>query len=426
MNRLVIVGAGHAAGSLARSLRDAGFDGRILLIGQEKDPPYERPPLSKELLIDGPSNDVWSLADERYWREHEIDLRLGRTVAKLDLERSHVLLDDASSERFDHLVLATGAEPRRLNVPGATRPGVYYLRTLQDAIALHGSMQPGSACCIIGGGLIGLEVAASAVQRGCEVHVIEAAERLLARVAPAPVSDYVQRLHVQHGVSIHLQTEVAMIDGDARATAVVTRAGQRIAADTIVIGIGVAPAQSLATAAGIECDDGVIVNEHGRTNVPNVYAIGDVCRFWNPRFGRRQRLETWSHAQHQPETVAGCLTGAPRAYAPVPWSWTDQFGRNIQMLGNAVDAARLVVRGSQDDEQFSCFGLSGSRLVAAWLVDRPRDRRTVQQLIESGLVVDPDKLADPQVPLAAVSDTADVRAAIGLTSAGGASSAAGK
>lgn len=412
MKRLLVVGAGHAAGSLAKSMRARGFDGRIVLVGREKHLPYERPPLSKELLLDGPSNDIWSLADGSFWISQEIDMRLGRTVAQLELGRSHVLLDDGSREPWDYLVLATGAEPRRLNVPGVHRQGVYYLRTLQDALAIHEGIQRGSACCVVGGGLIGLEVAASAARRGCKVHVLEAADRLLARVAPPPVSDYVRRLHELHGVQIHLQETVAMIDGDVRASSVVTRSGQRIAAETIVIGIGVTPALSLASAAGIACDDGIIVDEHCRTNVPNVYAIGDACRFWNPRVGRRQRLETWSHAQHQPEAIASFLTGAPQAYAPVPWSWTDQFGRNIQILGDATDAARLITRGSPDEAQFACFGLDGRRLVAAWLVNRPRDRRALQQLIETAALVDPEKLADSQVPLTVVSDMAGVLPAI--------------
>jgi NADPH-dependent 2,4-dienoyl-CoA reductase/sulfur reductase-like enzyme len=398
---IAIVGAGQAGGRLASALREAGYAGRVVLYGEEPLPPYERPPLSKEFLAGGRAAPIPCIAEDPHWNEQRIELRLGCRVAAIDVGAAAVVLADGGREHYDRLVLATGARPRRLQVPGGDLPGVFYLRTVADALALHECLVPGSRCVVVGGGLIGLEVAATAVQRGCEVQVLEAADRLLARVAPPPVSAFMQRRHAEHGVRIELGAAVVGIEGPDRARAVVLADGRRIAADAVVVGIGAIPEDALATAAGIACRDGILVDEFGRTSVAGVYAIGDACRFYNPRYATHQRLEAWNHAQLQPATVAAHVLGTERPYAPVPWCWTDQYGHNLQVFGSMDGVEHLVCRGAPEDARLSCFGLRGDRMVAAWLVDAARDRRPVQQLIESGAAVDAARLADARVPIAA-------------------------
>lgn len=399
---VAIVGAGQAGGRLALALREAGFAGRVVLHGEEPWRPYERPPLSKEFLVGGDAARLPYLVEPSSWEEHRIELRLGSRVAAIDAAEPAVVLANGSRERYDRVVLATGARPRRLRVPGGDLPGVAYLRTAEDALALHARLIPGRPCVVVGGGLIGLEVASTAVQLGCRVHVLEAADRLLARVAPPPISAFVQRRHVEHGVHVELGAAVVGIDGLDRARAVLLADGRRIEADTVVVGIGATPEDTLAAAAGIDCDDGILVDEFGRTSAPNVYAVGDACRFYDPREAHHRRLEAWDHAQSQPLTVAAHIVGADRPYSPVPWCWTDQYGHNIQIFGSMHGVDRFVCRGSPDSARPSCFGLRGDRLVAAWIVDAARDRRAVRQLIDCRAVIDVERLADPAVPVAAV------------------------
>lgn len=398
--RLVIVGAGHAGGRAALRLREAGYGGQILLVGEESEPPYERPLLSKEAVASDtvePTRDV--LCEPSHYVDQEIELLTDKRITALDLRQKRLRTGRKWELDYDRLLLTTGAAVRRLEIPGARLDGVCYLRTAADARALRPRLTPGSRIIVVGGGFIGLEVAAAAAARECNVCVLEAAPRVLGRLVCSEVAEFVSRLHRSRGVMIQTAASVAAIRGDRQVRQVVLDSGAVMPADTVVVGVGVRPADDLAREAGIVCPDGIQTDEYGRTSQPEIFAAGDVASAWNPFYGRHVRLESWDNAQRQAVAVADNIAGVTTPYGGVPWFWTDQYDMNLQVLGAERAWDQSITRGDRESASFVTLYLRERRIVGAALVNRGRDRRPLKRLIENGTVVDPAEIADESIPL---------------------------
>ena len=393
----VIVGAGQAGAHAAVAMRTAGLGGRVLLVGAELHAPYERPPLSKAALTDDPPPAPgWFYPPARY-AALAIELLTDTTVTGIDLAAARIDLSDGQRLPYDRLLLATGGRARTLSVAGGEQ--ALTLRTPDDARRLRARLVPGARVVCIGAGVIGLEVAAAARARGCIVAVIEAAASALGRAFAPDMAAWLTGLHRQAGVTLHFGASVAAIEADA----VCCGDGLRVPADVVVAGIGMTRNTELAAAAGIAVDNGILVDACGRTSAPGVFAAGDVAAFWQPRLGRRLRLESWRHAQDHGLAVGRVMAGGTTPYDDVPWFWTDQHGRNIQIAGLPTDAVASVLRGAPGDATFCAFHLDAAgRLVAVTGVNAPRDVRAAMALIRAGGTVDPAQLADPAIRLASL------------------------
>lgn len=397
----VIVGAGQAGAHAAVAMRAAGLAGPLLLLGAEPHPPYERPPLSKAMLTDEPPPEPgWFYPPSRY-AELGITLRTGTVVTAIDLAAARLDLSDGTRLPYARLLLATGGRARRLTVPGAEH--ALTLRTLDDARRLRARLAPGARVACIGAGVIGLEVAASAHARGCAVTVIEAAPAALGRAMAPEIADWIVGLHRRAGVALHFGATITAIAPDR----VCCAGGPEVPADVVVAGIGMVRNTELAAQAGLAVDNGILVDECGRASAAGVFAAGDVAAFRHPRLGRRLRLESWRHAQDHGIAVGRAMAGQAVPYDEVPWFWSDQHGRNIQVAGLPADAATMVLRGTMTDTSFCAFHLDAAgRLVAATGVNAPRDVRAAMALIRAGGVVDAARLADPAIRLQALAQRA--------------------
>lgn len=385
----LILGAGQAGGYAAIALREAGFAGRILLLGEESEPPYERPPLSKEALTgDGPPAPRYFHPAAKY-AEREITLLLGQRAEGIDLAAGRVHAG-GTALGYDLLLLATGGRGRALRLPGGER--AHLMRSLGDAIALRPLLAPGRHVVCVGAGVIGLEVAASARKLGCVVTVLEAAPRAMARSLAPDVSAWLAGLHRRHGVALHFGVAVDAISP----THVHCADGTRIPADVVVAGVGMERNTALAEAAGIACDNGVLVDARGRASAAGVFAAGDVAAGVNARYGRVLRLENWRHAMNHGICVARNMAGLETPYDDIPWFWTDQHGANLQVAGMAEGAVRQVWRGTPEQDAFCLFELDADGCVlAATGVNAPRDVRAAQELIRLAKPVDAAMLAAP-------------------------------
>jgi len=404
----VMVGGGQAGGRAAEALRAAGFEGRIVLLAGEPHRPYERPPLSKGLLTGEAGAESAFLRPESYYAEQEIELHRGCRVTGLDPAAYRLSLADGTSLAYDRLLLATGSRLRRLPLPGADLAGVHYLRDLDDATRLRAAVQGDGPVVVVGGGYIGLEVAAAARKCGRAVTVLEAADGLLRRqVAPA-LGDWVARLHAGHGVQVRTGVPVARFEGEGAVAAVTCADGSRYPAATVVVGVGVVPETALAEAAGLAVDDGIVVDACGRTSDPDIFAAGDVTRHPNAVLGRRVRLESWQNAELQAAAAGRSMAGVETPYNAVPWFWTDQYDANLQMIGLPETWDSLVWRGDPAHETaFTLFYLDGGRVVGANAVNRGKDIAPARRLIESGLRPDPAALGDSAVSLKKVLKAAE-------------------
>ena len=395
----VIVGAGHAGGRAAEALRAAGHKGPVTLLGAERHPPYERPPLSKELLAGAVPVEKTYIRPPAWYGEQEIDLRLGSEAVAIDRAAERVRLKDGTDVPYDALMVTTGARPRLLRIPGGEGPRVFYLRDIDDSLRLRERLVAGVRLAVIGAGFIGLEVAATARKRGASVTVLELAPHVLARVCPPEIGEYVAELHRRNGVEIRTGVGVAAIEDKGSELAILTADGERIAADYAAIGIGAQPNTEIAAAAGLAVDDGIKVDEFGRSSDPQIYAAGDVTRHFNPIVGRHIRLEAWQNAQNQAIAVAKVMAGGNVAFAEVPWFWTDQFDMNLQMAGAPDHWDRLVFRGEPAERSFTVFHLADGKPVAVTTVNAIRDMRFGRMMIQRGVPVDPALLADKSVKL---------------------------
>jgi 3-phenylpropionate/trans-cinnamate dioxygenase ferredoxin reductase subunit len=341
---IVVIGAGQAGAQLAISLRQGGHRGPIRLICDEPYLPYQRPPLSKKFLAESGDPGVLSLRPESFWREHEVRLELGVAVGAVDLKRRRVALRDGREIAYGTLVFATGTAARILRVPGAALPGVFSLRRIDDVLRLRPALEAAERIVIVGGGYIGLEVAAVVRSAGRRVTVLEAEERVLKRVAGQATAGFFERIHRERGVEIRLGARLLAIEGESRACAVRLAPDERLPADLVLVAAGARPQDELAAAAGLACADGILVDEEARTSAPDVYAIGDCTRFPSRRFGRHVRLESVQNAIDQAKAAAAAILDRPEPYDPVPWFWSDQYDVKLQIAGLADghDDARVL------------------------------------------------------------------------------------
>lgn len=396
----VVVGANLAGGRAVETLRAEGFDGRIVLVGAEPHRPYERPPLSKEILRGEWELEKAYLRPEAWYAENEIKLRLGVRASSLDAAGRTVTLADGDDLPYDALLLATGGVPRTLPIPGSDAEGVFLLRTIDDSLALRERLTPGAPLVVVGAGFIGCEVAASARMLGCDVTVIEVFDVPLLRALGKEVGGIWGEVLRERSIDLRTGTGVERIDAGTEGLRVVTAEGPAIDAAAVVVGVGIAPAVELAERAGIRTDDGVIVDERCETSVPGVYAAGDVARHPNPILGERIRVEHWQNAQNQGTHAAKCMLGSEEPFTEVPWFWSDQFDLNLQMSGHPSRWDRIVWRGDIAARTFAAFYLDSGRVVAAVGVNRGKDVRAARGLI--GKAAPPDVLADEGTDLRAL------------------------
>ena len=397
---VVIIGAGQAGGRAAEALRQGGHAGPITIVGDEVHPPYERPALSKEFLADADLAKIAWIRPGPWYAENDITLVTGRRATRIDRARKTVALDDGTSLTYGALVLATGARPRLLLLDGADHPRVTYLRTIDDSRKLLPRLGPGGRITVIGAGFIGLEVAAAAHARGAEVTVLEIGEQPMARGVPALVGAFYADLHRAKGIDLRFGASIGRIsDADGQAV-VELGSGETIRADAVVVGIGVIPNDGLAAEAGLEVDNGIVVDAYGRTSDPVIYAAGDVTNHLNPRLGRRVRLESWQNAQNQAIAVARNILGAETEYAEVPWFWSDQFGVNLQIAGIPEAGDEVIRRGMLGEGPALFFHVRDGKLAAAIGIDSARDIRFAKEIIALGGKVTPAELADPSIGLA--------------------------
>lgn len=399
MDRIVIIGAGHAGGRAAEALRGAGFAGHIALVGEESHLPYERPPLSKELLSGTMEVEKLTFNPESFYAEKTIDLHLGIEAQEIELNLKRVRLSDDTDLAFDKLLIATGGRVRRLACPGAGLGGIHYVRNINDTLRLRPELKEGTRVAVIGGGFIGLEVAATARKRGCSVTVIELADQVLARVADPAVGALVADMHRAHGVHVLTGTSVERLEGDTEVAEVVCTDGETIEVDVVVVGIGILPNTEIAREAGIECapagtPGGIKVDEYGRTSVANIWAAGDVAYHYNPILKRHLRLESWANAQNGAIAVARNMVLDPVPYAEVPWFWSDQFDLNLQVAGAPETWDRLVVRGDPAANKGIVFYMAADHVAGATAFNQGREMRFLKRLIETGKPVADADLAD--------------------------------
>ncbi len=396
---VAIIGAGQAAAQLIDSLRRRGHAGAITLVGDEGFP-YQRPPLSKKYLAGELGLDRLQLRQPSYFDEQRVELRLGRRATAIDRRAKQVQLVDGATLDYEHLIIATGSHPRRLKMPGADLAGVHYLRSLSDADHLRTEVHVGQRAVIIGGGYIGLEVAATLRQLGMEVTVLEMADRVMNRVVAEPVSRYYEREHASHGVKIELDVGVLALQGDTngRVCAVETNRGA-IAANLVVVGIGVLPTDELAQNAGLACDNGIVVDEYCRTSDQAIFAIGDCSNHPSAHYRRRVRLESVDNAFEQANTVATNITGTPTKHDRVPWFWSDQYHHKLLIVGLADGHDQAILRGDQANHSFSVCYLRDGEFIAIDTVNMAKDQMAARKLIASRMRPDPNKLADISIAL---------------------------
>jgi 3-phenylpropionate/trans-cinnamate dioxygenase ferredoxin reductase component len=395
----VIVGASLTGAKAAETLRAEGFDERVVLIGAEDERPYERPPLSKDYLRGEVGRDTVYVHPEEFYAEHDIELRLGRSAMSLTAAESELTLDDGERLRYDRLLLATGAEPRRLSIPGGDLDGVLYLRSVADSDALRGRLDRGGAVVVIGAGWIGAEVAASARQRGLDVTVIDPLTVPLERVLGTEVGAVYRDIHLDHGVQMLLGTSVEAFEGGTAVERVRTSDGRELECDFVVVGVGVQPRTGLAAQAGLAVDNGILVDEHLQTGAPGVFAAGDVANAHHPFYGERIRVEHWANALHQGPVAARAMLGEPDVYDRLPYFFSDQYDVGMEYAGFARTWDRVIFRGDPATREFIAFWLSGNRVVAGMNVNVWDVIDPIQRLIGERVAVDDRRLADSDVPL---------------------------
>jgi 3-phenylpropionate/trans-cinnamate dioxygenase ferredoxin reductase subunit len=405
---LAVVGAGHAGAELAVLTRGLGWLGRIALIGDESALPYQRPPLSKAYLAGEALADGLALKSRATYEKAGVDLLLGKRVAQLDRARGRVLFEDGSELAFSHLALTTGGRPRRLPAAGSgaeRADNFHYLRTLADVDRIRARFATGRRLAIVGGGYIGLEVAAVAVQHGLQVFVLEAESRVLARVTAPSVSAFYEHVHRAAGVCVRTGVQVEGFGFDPNrglVREVHCSDGECLATDLVVAGIGLSPNTELAAAAGLAVDDGILVDAYSRTSDPSIVAAGDCARYHSALYGRSIRLESVPNAIEQSRCAAATLCGKERRYETVPWFWSDQYDLRLKMVGLAHGYDRMVLRGSFEKKSFSAFYLNGKRVLAVDTVNRPPEFMLSKRLVAECVEVDDDRLADDTAPLKAL------------------------
>ncbi|MEQ1439002.1 FAD-dependent oxidoreductase [Fontimonas sp. SYSU GA230001] len=401
LRTVIIVGGGQAGGEAAAELRKLGFDGRVLIVGEEPFLPYKRPPLSKAYLAGAVGEESLYMMQQASLDKARIEYRGGARVARIDRVARQVELADGSRIGYDKLVLATGGRARPIPVPGADRPNVFMLRTIADVQAIRARCGEGRRVTIVGGGFIGLEAAAVLVKHGLKVTVLEGLPRVLARVTCPEVSVFYERVHRETGVDLRTGVAVAAFEGEPDVTRVRLADGGHVDTDLVIVGIGVIPNVELAQDAGLTVDNGIVVDEHARTADPDIYAAGDCTNHPSAFLGRRVRLESVQNAMEQARAAARNLLGKTESYQMVPWFWSDQYDLKLQMVGISTGYDRVVLRGDPATQRnFAVFYLDkAGHLIAADTVTRPQDFMFAKKLVAAKAVIDPAQLADETVAL---------------------------
>ena len=397
--RVVIAGAGHASGQVVASLRQHKFDGEIVLVGDEPYLPYQRPPLSKKFLAGELPAERLYVKPESFYDDPAITLQLGTSIAAIDREAKCLKIEDGEDITYDKLVISTGSRARPLPIEGTDLRRVHYLRNIADVDGIRDDMEAGRKLVIIGAGYIGLEVAAVAQQAGLNVTVIEMADRVMSRVVSPEISDFFQIEHTNQGVRFRLSTDISSLNGKKRVKSVTTSVGEKIPADLVVIGVGILPNTDLAKAAGLDVDNGIVVNDHCLTSDSDIYAAGDCTSHPNAIYDRRLRLESVHNAVEQARTAAANICGQDVSYAQVPWFWSDQYDLKLQIAGLSEGYDDVVIRGNPAERSFSCLYLRDGRLIAVDAINAPRDFVQSKQLIADHAKMAAEKLADPETPL---------------------------
>ncbi len=398
-DKIVIAGAGHAAGQVVTTLRQLKFAGRIVLVGDEPWLPYQRPPLSKKFLAGDMPAERLFIKPPSFYDDPAIELRLSSRITAIDREEKQLRLENAEPITYDKLVLALGSRAVRLPVAGTDLKGVHYLRSIADVESIRAEMETRRRLVVIGAGYIGLEVAAVARQRGLEVTVVEMADRVMSRVVSPEISDFYQIEHTNQGVTLRLGTEVTELTGKKRVKGVVTSSDEVIPADFVVIGIGITPNTELAADAGLDVDDGIVVDERGCSGDPDIFAIGDCTRHPNGIYKRNLRLESVHNALEQAKTVAHNLCGQETTYSEVPWFWSDQYDLKLQIAGLSEGYDDIVIRGNPAEKSFACLYLKDHRLIAVDAVNAPKEFVQSKPLIRDHTRIDAKKLADSTAEL---------------------------
>ena len=397
---VVIIGAGHGGGTAAAQLRQQGYAGPIVLIGDEPHAPYQRPPLSKGWLKGEVDHDGLTLRPREWYAEANVDLRTSTRAVRIDRTGKQVELSTGDTVTYDYLIIATGARARKLVLPGSDLAGFLELRTIEDAEAIKAYFQPGFRLAVIGGGYVGLEVAASARTLGAEVDVLEREDRLLARVAGPVLSTFFREVHEGHGVRFHFGCAIEGFEGlDGHVSGVRMASGGIVACDAVLVGIGAIPNDDLAREAGLECDNGVVVDGEARTSDPAIFAIGDMTQRPMVLYDRTLRLESVPNALEQARQAAAAITGANPPKPETPWFWSDQYDLKLQIGGMPFDVDQVVVRGDPATRKFSVFHLSGGKVQAVEAINSPQDFMIGRQWLGLRREVDASRLADTSIPI---------------------------
>ena len=399
MNEIVVIGSGQAAIQAVMSLKRNEFTGSIKVIGEEDHLPYQRPPLSKDFLLEEYKPERVSLKKKEFYEENGVDLILGKRAESIDTILKEITLSDENKIRYNQLIIATGSRVRKLNVPGSDKKGIYYLRDLDDANALKQRLKKNKKMVIVGAGYIGLEVASVAASLGVEVTVIEMANRVMNRTVDPIISSYYQKLHESHGVKIHLDNGLKAFEGGDSVNAVLCSDGLMLEAELVVIGAGVLPNQEIAIEAGLECNNGIMVNEFGETSTAHVYACGDCTNHPNKGLNTRLRLESVHNAMEQSKTVANTIMGNKEPYDQVPWFWSDQYDHKLQLVGISGDHDEVVMRGLESEQKFLLFYLKNSELIAVNAINSSKEFLICRKLVANKVKISSDVIKDQSVNL---------------------------
>ena len=399
---IVIVGASLTGGTAAVTLRDKGFDGEIVLIGAEKHLPYERPPLSKDYMRGEQPFEKSLVKPADHWTENKIQLRLGERVEGVDTASREVVLAGGERIGYDKVLIATGVRNRRLNAPGVDLPGVHSLRTLEESDAIRADAANATRAVVVGMGFIGAEVAASLRTLGLDVTAVEPTPTPLHRVLGSEVGGAIGALHADHGVHMRFEDVVESFEGSSRVESVVTKSGQRLPADIVVVGVGVEPVTDPVAGTDIEIDNGILVDERCRTNVEGVYAAGDIANHQHPLYGRRMRVEHWQNAMRHGAHAAKSMLGSDEPYAEVHWFWSDQYEANIQYAGHHREWDSLVIRGSIPERSFVAFYIKDGLVDGIAALDRGKELRRAMGIIKARRPVDEKALRDEGVDLKSI------------------------
>ncbi|MDX1692302.1 MAG: FAD-dependent oxidoreductase [Ketobacteraceae bacterium] len=402
----IIIGASHAGASLANAVRKEGWQGKILVIGDENNMPYHRPPLSKALLNGEKTADQIELFKSTVYEKSHIEFKLGVKVESIDRENKTITLNNGETLSYDKLGLCTGARVRELPIPGHDLEGIYYLRTLADAQAIQSQVKEGNKAVIVGGGYIGLETAASLRKLGMEVTVLEMMHRVLERVTAPELSEYYTKLHESHGVKIYTEAQAIEFKGDGKVQQVVCNDDLVLDADMVIVGIGVIPNTELAEAAGLQAENGILVDEFAQTADPDIVAAGDCTNHPNDLLGFRLRLESVPNATEQARTAASSICGKQKAYHSLPWFWSDQYDVKLQIAGFNLGYEHVVLRGNPDDNQFVAWYLKGDEILAADCINSSKEFMQAKKIIANKIPLSDELLADANNDLKALVEAA--------------------